>query len=679
MKTISSNSFLIITVFSISFFFRCNSSVQRPEDSDKSITSFYFLSPFAVGTINEISKTILLTVPKGTDRSSLIPVITHTGKSINPNSLIAQDFSNPITYTVVAANGSMQTYRVEVMLENVDTVPVDTVPVDTVPVDTVPVDTVPVDTVPVDTVPVDTVPVDTVPVDTVPVDTIPVDTIPVDTIPVDTIPVDTIPVDTIPVDTIPVDTIPVINSEKSITEFYLSEFGIKGFINEEDKKIYAVIPNNSDVTSIKPIVKHTGKFIIPDSTMVLDFTSPVTFTVTASDGSQSQYSVTIIKSDIPILFINTPQYIPIETKEVWIDGASYRLIDENDGVLSGTVSIKGRGNSTWGMPKKPYNIKLPKNEDKPFLGMPSHRNWVLLANYSDKSLLRNDIAFKLGEVLDNLNWTPRSRHIVLYINQDYQGVYQLVEQIKIDPNRVNIAPTISPKQPDGGYIVEIDVRRGENFNFSTSRGIVFNCKEPDEQLESVFEKIKSKIQTVEDIIHSDFFADTAIGYCKYIDVKSFVDWYLANEITKNNDAVFFSSVYMYYDPTDHRFHMGPLWDYDIALGNVDYNTGANTEDFYIMGAPWISRLFQDPAFVELVKTRWNEKRTDFYTLLLHINNQSIRLYNAQQINFIKWDILDQYVWPNAVVTGSYEGEIKFLTSWLNSRLQWLDINYNLLN
>jgi spore coat protein CotH len=380
-----------------------------------------------------------------------------------------------------------------------------------------------------------------------------------------------------------------------------------------------------------------------------------------------------------MLFVNTPDFVPIVSKEVWIDGASYKLIDENDGILSGTISIKGRGNTTWGMPKKPLTIKLPKNEDKPFLGMPSHRNWVLLANYSDKTLLRTDVAFKLGEILDNLKWTPRSRHIHLYLNQEYQGVYQLVEQIKIDPNRVNIAPAISSKRPDGGYIMEVDVRRGEIFNFFTNRGVVFNCKDPDENLDNVFEKIKTDIQKLEDIIYSDSFADTATGYWKYFDVNSIVDWYLANEITKNNDAIFFSSVYMYYNPTNKKFCMGPLWDYDIALGNVNYGSCGTSEGFYIKGALWISRLFEDPAFVELVKARWNEKRTHFYTLLSHINDQSAYLISSQKINFKKWDILDQYVWPNSVVAGSYEGEIKYLISWVNNRLQWLDINMNLLD
>ena len=636
-------SFIFILVFTIPFFTGCNVPVQEHNDSEITISDFYFQDPLAAGAIDEMSRTILVTVPAGTDLSSLVPVIIHTGKSVSPGSHIAQNFSHPVTYIVFAADGRNQQYRVEVSTEKVDTVPVDTVPVDTVPVDTVPVDTVPVDTVPVDTVPVDTVPVDTVPVDTV-----------------------------------PVDIGLLINSEKTITDFFLSEFGIRGYIDEQKKEIYVVIPKKTDMKSIKPVVTHTGKSISPDSSVSLDITNQEIYTVTASDNSQSHYTVIFEQSDIPLMFINTPDFIPIISKEVWIDGASYKIISDNNDLLNGSISIRCRGNSTFEMPKKSYNIKLPKGEGKPFLGMPSHRNWVLLANYSDKSLLRTDVAFKLGGTLDNLKWTPRSRFVVLYVNQHYQGVYQLVEQIRIDQNRVNISPAVSSSQPAGGYILEVDMRGGELFKFTYSSGLIFNCKDPDSKLEGVVEKIISNTQKVEDILYSESFADTMNGYCRYIDVKSFVDWYLVNEITKNTDAIFFSSVYMYYDPTDKKLYMGPLWDFDLAFGNVDYGSGGSPEGFYVKEAAWIARLFEDPAFVKSVKARWNEKKADIFTLLSYIDVRSEYLYRAQQINFKKWDILGMYVWPNAVVTGDYKSEVRYLQSWLNSRLQWLDVNINAL-
>jgi hypothetical protein len=332
------------------------------------------------------------------------------------------------------------------------------------------------------------------------------------------------------------------------------------------------------------------------------------------------------------------------------------------------------------MPKKPYTLKLTTKA--PLLGMPTHKRWNLLANYSDKTLLRTEVAFNIGNILqDGLKWTPRSRHVQLYLNNEYQGVYQLVEAIKIDENRVDIKD-ISKKNPQRGYILEIDVRKGEAFNFTTTRGVVFNCSDPDEDLDEIItggtqtllEKIQTDVQHVEDVLYSAGFTDPDEGYQKYLDVDSFIDWYLVNEITKNNDAIFWSSVYMYYN--GEKYCMGPVWDFDISLGNIDYNGNDNPQGFWIKASAWINRLFEDPEFVAQVKTRWNEKSAEFFALQQYIDERAVYINSAQAQNFRRWDILGIYVWPNAMVPGSYQGEISYLKSWLADRLAWLDTAIN---
>jgi hypothetical protein len=312
--------------------------------------------------------------------------------------------------------------------------------------------------------------------------------------------------------------------------------------------------------------------------------------------------------------------------------------------------------------------------------MPTHKRWNLLANYSDKTLLRTEAAFKIGEILqDGLKWTPRSRHIQLYVNNAYQGVYQLVEAIKIDEKRVKIEE-IKKKNPSGGYILEIDVRAGEAFHFTTTKGVKFSCSDPDEGLDkkidgdtkTLFEKIQADVQSAEDALYSDTFSDPDNGYRKYLDVDSFVDWYLVNEITKNNDAIFWSSVFMYYDGDREKYCMGPVWDFDISLGNINYNNNDNPEGFWIKNSPWINRLFEDPSFVSSVKARWNTKKNDFFALSRYIDERASYINDAQVQNFRKWDILGIPVWPNVVVPGSYQGEIDYLKSWLAGRLAWLD-------
>lgn len=409
----------------------------------------------------------------------------------------------------------------------------------------------------------------------------------------------------------------------------------------------------------------------------------ITITVTGEDGvTKKDYIVTVYRltetRGLPILKVDVNSGLPVTSKEEWVPASYVLLSDDGTTVLNnGTTGIKGRGNSTWGMPKKPYGLKLDKKAS--LLGMDKHKSWVLLANYSDKTLLRTEFAFYLGKnVFNNLSWTPDIKSIDLFINGEYAGVYQLVEQIKIDSNRVDI-PDISETSDleSGGFILEVNSYLDEMYNFTSKEGVPVSLKEPDEVSIDTFDYIRCKFQTIEDALYSEDFTDPEKGYLKYIDLDSFVDWYLINELTKNCDAVFFSSVYMFYDPATHKMHMGPIWDYDTSSGNNIYNGCDNPEGFWIREAKWISRMLEDPVFVNAVISRWEEKKASLYEAInSNIQDNASLIENAQQYNFWLWDILDTYVWPNRVVTGSYSGEISEMVTWLNSRYAWMDANIN---
>jgi hypothetical protein len=408
-----------------------------------------------------------------------------------------------------------------------------------------------------------------------------------------------------------------------------------------------------------------------------DFRTELVYAVATWAGTRN-YTVDFISpqtTGLPVMKIDTENR-PITSTETWLEGAAYTIFDHNsEKIAEGTTDIKGRGNSTWEMPKKPFSLKLSKKAS--MLGMPEHKRWALLANYSDKTLLRTDTAFEMGTIFDALAWTPRSEHISLYLNDEYLGAYQLTEAIKIDANRVDI-DEIKKKNPGGGYILEIDNRRGEVFNFTTTQGVVFCCSDPDDELDTIitgdtktlFEKIQADVQYAEDVLYSDNFSDPDEGYRKYFDVDSFIDWYFVNEVTKNGDACFSLSVFMYYDPGKEKYCMGPLWDFDLALGNYDIVGGP--EGFYIKGSIWISRLFEDAYFVSQVKNRWNEKKGEVASLVSYIDDRASLLHKSQQINFEKWNILNHWVWPNRVVAGTYQGEIAYLKSFLTERIVWLD-------
>jgi len=386
---------------------------------------------------------------------------------------------------------------------------------------------------------------------------------------------------------------------------------------------------------------------------------------------------------LPKLEINLGNSLKIGeiNREDWVP-ANYILSDENGALLlSATTEIKGRGNSTWAFDKKSFSLKLTTKS--PLLNMSEHKRWALLANHSDKTLLRTEVAFKMGKIFDNMAWTSGAEQIELYVNGAYRGVYQLVEAIKIDEGRVNI-DKISAKKPNGGYLLEVDVRKGEVFNFTTKQGLIICCSDPDDGLEkmiegderSIFDKIKADVQQAETALYATNFKDPELGYRKYIDVDAFVDWYLVNEITKNNDAVFYSSVYLYFDPAKEKFCMGPIWDFDISLGNCDQMDGASPENFYIKKYRWTERIFKDPYFVEKVKERWNEKKNSIDALLPYIDERARFLDDAQKRNFERWDILGSSLWPNVVITRSYQSEIDYMKSFLQQRIAWLDAAIN---
>lgn len=386
-------------------------------------------------------------------------------------------------------------------------------------------------------------------------------------------------------------------------------------------------------------------------------------------------------SGLSAIHINTDNR-NINSTDHWLENAKYSIKDESGTmVLNGYLDIKGRGNSTWKMPKKPYSIKL--SEETELFGLPAHKRWNLLANYADKTLLRTEVAFKLGYIFNNLSWTPHCVQLDLYLNGKYRGVYQLTETVCIDENRVNIEK-ISNSNPLNGYLLEANWRKGELFNFTTKMGVVFCCSDPDEYLDqmilgdtiSLFQKIKTDFQNVEDVIYSNNFKDPLMGYRKYLDLPSLTDWYFVNEITKNVDSQFGLSVYLYYDNAKQKYCMGPIWDFDYAIGNVNYADSRYSTGFWVKNSYWISRLFEDPYFVAAVKARWSEKRAETNTIFSYIIDRAAYLGKAQEFNFRKWCILDKQIASGAYIVGDYQSQIDTITTWLTERLDWLDTEIN---
>ena len=385
------------------------------------------------------------------------------------------------------------------------------------------------------------------------------------------------------------------------------------------------------------------------------------------------------ETGIPVLRINTSDGEAITSKTEWKD-ADFELLGAHcnyEDLSLDDIEIKGRGNSTWGLPKKSYSIKFGSKSK--VLGMKKHKRWVLVANYSDKSLLRNNYASYLGNNIYNTVWNPSFKSVHLILNGVYRGVYILGEQIKIDGNRVDI-DEISETPINGGFICEVNIRFDEDFNFRTTKNVPFSLKDPDEVSIEIQQEVQRIIQTAEDALYANTFTNNTGGWRDYIDEDSVIDWFIVNEFTKNDDARFYTSVYMYYNHSDGKLYLGPNWDFDISCGNINFHDCDKTSGFRIKNAAWISRMFEDPGFVANVKTRWNSTKSDLYqSVNTWIPSQAASLEDAAQKNFSRWRILGNYVWPNAdgyATRKTYQSEIDYLVNWLNARYTWLDSTIN---
>ncbi|WP_250525619.1 CotH kinase family protein [Caballeronia sp. GAWG2-1] len=373
---------------------------------------------------------------------------------------------------------------------------------------------------------------------------------------------------------------------------------------------------------------------------------------------------------LPAMSINMDGRVPIVDKHVYL-GADLGITGPDDvDPFTGRTSIKGHGNSTWTADKKPYRLKLDSKAS--FFGLPKDKNWILLANYFDKTLLRNRTAFELGRRF-GMAWTPHDVPVELTLNGQYAGVYDVVESVRVDKNRVNIANSDNVVAPEStGFLVEINERMDEDVCWRTTHGIALCIDSPDSASDAQVAFIKDYMQQAEDALFSD-----ARNYEQYFDVASLIDWYLVNEIFKNQDARDFASIYLYKDASG-KLKFGPLWDFDIGAGNINFSDAQYPEGWWVANGQWISRMKQiDPSFETRVRARWDQlKASQIDTIVSYVdeNAQALQANGAAKRNFDKWPVLGKKLWPNPVVTGTYQGEVAYLKDWLTRRIAWLDGN-----
>lgn len=383
-------------------------------------------------------------------------------------------------------------------------------------------------------------------------------------------------------------------------------------------------------------------------------------------------------AQLPTVRIHTEGAVPVGRDDYVEASLSIEATAESP-AWGGTLVIRGRGNSTWYMDKKPYKLKLDKKT--PLLGMPKSKHWALLANHSDKSMLRTRLAMAMGRHL-GMAWTPDSRFVRFELNDEYLGIYQLIQTIRIDEDRVNITrmdeDDVEGPAVTGGYLFEIDARLNcdERLQAISSQNIPICIEGPDEDdiVPAQYDYLVDYIDAMEEALYGPDFSHPVRGYQNWLNPDSFIDWYLVNELTRNTDARAYSSIWNYKD-RGGRIERGPLWDFDLSSGNGSQRSSAEPLDYWIRGGIWYERLFQDPAFARQARNHWEAIRPDWIDPLPDwIDAQADMLRADIDENFERWPTLRHYTNHNVVVTGSWEGELAYLKDWLRQRIDWLDRN-----
>ena len=423
------------------------------------------------------------------------------------------------------------------------------------------------------------------------------------------------------------------------------------------------------VTSLTPTFSFDGTEVTLENvvqtsgTTSQDFTQILTYRVTNEAGTTEDYEIDLTHfTGLPIIFLTTEE--PVVSKDDYVTGTfrldggrNYDSVDQMD------MKIRGRGNSTWALhPKKPYQMKLESKRD--LFGMLEDKKWLFLAEYSDKTLLRNHLAFELGR-RTSLRWTPSGHFAEVFVNGEHDGFYHISEKVEDGSNRVDIGDT--------GFLLEIDQPSRldpDDVSFRTDTYLI-NIKEPGlAYSDPEFNQVRTHINQFESILFGDNFADPVAGYRAYADVDSFIDWFLVNEIAKNVDAQWYSSIFFHWIPGE-KIRMGPIWDFDLGFGNVDYADATFPEGWWVRWNSWIARMLEDPYFAARVKERYALMDSQRPEIKAAIYAWAEQLNLSQAENDSIWQTLGNYVWPNPVVYDTYEEEVEHLVTWLDTRMDWL--------
>ena len=422
--------------------------------------------------------------------------------------------------------------------------------------------------------------------------------------------------------------------------------------------------------------------------------------------SSSVFPQNFTSSNLPLVVINTNGQQIIDVSKIiadmgiiWNGAGKRNSLSDPKNNYNGKIGIEFRGSSSQMFPKKSYGVETKSNDlvttDFPLLDMPKENDWILYAPYTDKTMIRDVLSYTLDASFGH--WSPRCRFVELFLNGNYEGVYVLMEKIKRNKNRVDIAKLTttdnSGEDLTGGYIIKIDKTTGSsgagwNSSYSNISGnntyYQYDYPKPDVITTSQRTYIQNYTRSMETTLYQGKFTGAG-SYHDFLNDSSFIDFMIINELAKNVDGYRLSS-YLYKGKND-RINCGPIWDFNLTYGNADYYNGwsaygfqydANLGNDSWQNPFWWNKLMVDQSFVSNLKKRWTLLRKNELSdqrITFVIDSLTNVIAEAKDRNYQRWPILGVKIWPNYYVGYSYVSEVDWMKNWITDRLTYLDYQW----
>lgn len=385
-------------------------------------------------------------------------------------------------------------------------------------------------------------------------------------------------------------------------------------------------------------------------------------------------------SNLPTISIHTVGAKDIVSKTTYIEGTISIISNDGKEIFTAPLDVRGRGNASWGFPKKPYRIKL--KEKAKLLGCPAkEKSWTLISNYGDKTLMRNLLAFDLSRRLE-MPYTSVGIPVDLILNGEYKGCYQLCDQLNVDKERVNI-------DKKTGTYVEVDAyaydEPANEWFTATYRQIPVSIKHPeDAELAAKYSSIKAHFEKMVTAVHSANSAHPTDGLRKYLDLDTFLRHFLIGELSGNTDTYWSVNMYRKDDVSD-LYYTGPVWDFDLAYENDNRTYPINNNSNWIYNSKgsyangmkdFVNKVLSDSKAYAQLKSIYATYRDNgtlsTEELIGVVDRYEDEITESASLNFKRWNILYQYVHQNYQALGSYDKEVETVRKYIRKRIEWMD-------